>query len=115
MSHKAKPGSTEVHRPGGIVRRGSDGPGIGRRQFIGASLATALIPVIVPASPAPASPQGLIGPVTAPPSQADHGGDRHVDDQWGGYPRYADPGGYGRRRAAPAVAVHPADQAFVAS
>ena len=78
--------------------------GCSRREFIGAAAAGTMMPAVMSLIPA--------GPVVAGPQWP---GDLHVDDQWSGFPRYADPIGFGRRRtAAPMPAVHPADEQFIA-
>lgn len=79
--------------------------GVDRRMFIGAAVATAFVPVasLVPPGPVAAA---VTGPALYP--------DQHVDDQWSGFPRYADPIGPGRRAPVPRPPVHPADESFVA-
>jgi hypothetical protein len=76
-----------------------------RRAFIGAAGVAAIVPA------AWLAPTGLAAGETRMP---EIGGDRHVDDQWSGYPRYSDPIGYGRRTAPRLPEVHPADTQFVA-
>ena len=82
-------------------------PGTGlvvdRREFLGTAFAiagvsaAALVPVI-----------DVAAAVTGPERDAD----RHVDDQWSGFPRYADPIGFGRRAAPLRPRIDPVDEQF---
>lgn len=82
-------------------------PGTGfvvdRREFLGTAVAlggvfaAALVPAVA-----------VEAAVTGPERDAD----RHVDDQWSGFPRYADPIGFGRRTAPPRPRIDPVDEQF---
>jgi hypothetical protein len=76
-----------------------------RREFLGAAVATALLPAtaLIPAGPVAAA-------VTGPAPLADW----TIDDQWMGYPRYAEAIGCGRpRQSLQKPKIHPADLPFV--
>jgi hypothetical protein len=78
--------------------------GFDRREFIGAAVATAIVPSmsLIPASRAAV--------VTGPDLLADW----TIDDQWTGYPRYAEAIGCGRPRvSAVRPKVDPADELFI--
>jgi len=76
-----------------------------RREFLGAAVATAALPVasLLPAGPVAAA-------VTGPERIADW----TIDDQWTGYPRYAEAIGCGRpRQSFDKPRIGPADEPFV--
>ncbi len=73
---------------------------LGKAALVGGGIAvTAAVPwpggrgLAVAAMPAAAIPANAAGPVARGPLLADW----TIDDQWGAYPRYADPIGFGRR------------------
>jgi hypothetical protein len=76
-----------------------------RREFIGAAVAAATLPAasLIPAGPVAAA---VAGPVPL--------SDWTIDDQWMGYPRYAEPIGCGRpQQSVGRPRVHPADEPFI--
>lgn len=76
-----------------------------RREFIGAAVAAATLPA------ASLIPAGTVAAAVAGPAPLS---DWTIDDQWMGYPRYAEPIGYGRpRQSVSKPNVHPADEPFI--
>jgi hypothetical protein len=76
-------------------------PSLDRREFMGTAVAAAVLPA------AALVPEAKAATTRALPD------DWSIDDQWSGYPRYAEPIGIGRMERSDPPRVKPVDAQFV--